>query len=217
MKKFIYIFGGILIAAGILVAAYPFWKEKAQETKQREILNRWETELEALSFAEDAGYVPEEENDVFLSEERVNTFDEETSDEDTFDESVVCVLRIPAIELEQPVLQGATEKNLSIAPSTIEPTDSPGTNGNFAVAGHHSRTYGRHFNRLKELAAGDEIEVETADGIYTYSVVSSYVVEPDEVWVLEHRMEEPEITLITCDYSGGGQTRRLVVKGVLVQ
>ena len=50
------------------------------------------------------------------------------------------------------------------------PTSSmPGAVGNFAVAAHRT-SYGKPFNRLSNLRAGDHIFVETTDGWYQYDV-----------------------------------------------
>ena len=42
--------------------------------------------------------------------------------------------------------------------------------GNYCIAGHHMRAYGRHFNRLHEVTVGDEIEFRGPDATMIYQV-----------------------------------------------
>lgn len=199
-KKYL---GIACIIVGIAVILLPFAKESIEDYRQQKILMLWQQEM----------------NRVGREEETTGT---ETAIEQETDaggnlegEEVVGVLRIPAIELEQPVLKGATERNLNLSVATIEPTGTPGAEGNFAIAGHNSRTYGRHFNRLEELKNGDELFVDTGTGSYTYKVTDTYVVEAEDVWVLGDTIDGAEITLITCHYSKEGKVQRFIVKGIL--
>lgn len=224
MKKCIAI-GAVI--AGICIMLFPHAREFLEAREQREILQVWQQEMAAIGREEEAAtQEPVTEQETGQKTEPVEER-EETSDtgagmeqnaedkEKAKGESVVGVLRIPAIDLEQPVLKGATKQNLSISLATVEPTGMPGAVGNFAVAGHNSRTYGRHFNRLQELEKGDELFVDTGTESYTYEVIDSYVVEAEEVWVLGDTIDGAEITLITCYYPQEGKTQRLIVKGIL--
>ncbi len=62
--------------------------------------------------------------------------------------------------------------------------------GNFAVAGHRN-TYGRPFEDIARLEAGDPIVVETADVFYVYEVTSTVVVDPSEVDVIAPDPDDP--------------------------
>lgn len=126
------------------------------------------------------------------------------------------LLRIPSIELEQPILPDATAKHLSQAPASIKGTGKPWTSGNYVVAGHRSRTYGRHFNRLGELKVGDLAEVVDSKGkTYSYEVYEIVVVDQSEVSVMNSG-ETQELTLITCTPPGVKNPKtRLVVKAKL--
>ena len=88
--------------------------------------------------------------------------------------------------------------------------------GNYCIAGHHMRAYGRHFNRLSELGVGDEIKFIAADSTYVYRVFEVLIVKPEDTYVLEApEGEEGLITLITCEYSRKPPLR-LVVRGRLL-
>jgi len=122
------------------------------------------------------------------------------------------ILKIEKIDLELPILSGATKSNLEISVSSINNTGKPGEIGNYSIAGHRSHTYGRHFNRLGEIEKGDIIEVVTGDAAYTYKVYDIFTVDPGEIWVLRPDGNHKEITLITCEPMIN-PTRRLIVRG----
>ncbi len=68
---------------------------------------------------------------------------------------------------------------------------------------------------LDELQNGDEVFVEDADGTeYTYRVFDSFIVNPDDTWVIDPVPGKNILTLQTCtlpDYS-----QRLIVQAELV-
>lgn len=201
--------GAACILLGISIIAAPFIKEAYEDHRQQEILKLWKQEMQQI---EEAGETAGTET---LREPGTTEDTAETNAEQS-DAELVGVLKIPSIELEQPILKGATEQNLNLSVATVEPTGSPGEDGNFAIAGHNSRTYGRHFNRLVELAPGDELIVDTGEESYTYVVADIYIVEAEDVWVLGDTIAGGEITLITCYYPEQGDTQRLIVKGKLL-
>lgn len=200
MDKKIYLGIGCILL-GICVILVPFVKESGEDQRQQKILTQWRQETSRIENREETyGIEGNAENGTGIGENL---------------EDVVGILRIPAIELENPVLKGATRQNLNLSVATVEPTGTPGEDGNFSIAGHNSRTYGRHFNRLAELKNGDELFVDTRAGNYAYMVTDVYVVEEEDVWVLGDTIEGAEITLITCHYPKEGKTQRLIVKGIL--
>jgi sortase A len=96
-------------------------------------------------------------------------------------------------------------------------TQMPGEEGNFAVAAHRT-TYGRPFFQVAELRDGDRIYVETADGWYAYEYLSTAVVEPTAVEVIDPLppgMTESDryITLTTC-HPLFSAAERMIVHGV---
>src|SRR5699024_9011454 len=62
-------------------------------------------------------------------------------------------------------------------------TALPGEVGNVAIAGHRN-TYGRVFEDIARLEAGDPIVVETADAFYVYETTESLIVQPEDVEVI---------------------------------
>jgi sortase A len=95
-------------------------------------------------------------------------------------------------------------------------TAFPGNAGNFAVAGHRA-THGEPFARFDLLNEGDEVVVETVDGLFTYSLVTDSKVTPEDVWVVGPRPDIDQlkslppgskiITLTTCDPRWSSENR----------
>lgn len=108
-------------------------------------------------------------------------------------ESPIAVLRVTAIKLEVPVLNGTDELTLNRGAGWINGTSRPGERGNIAIAGHRDG----FFRGLKDLKLGDAIDLVTRNRTETYSVDQMRVVSPDDVSVLQPT-SNPSLTLVTC-------------------
>jgi len=122
-------------------------------------------------------------------------------------------LIIPRLHLRATVREGAGEDTLAVALGHIPGTALPGRSGNVGVAGHRDTL----FRVLRKIAEKDQIEFQTAAGIYQYEVVTTEIVPPEDVGVLAPG-EQPEITLVTCYpfHYVGSAPDRFVVKARLV-
>ena len=126
------------------------------------------------------------------------------------------VLTIDRIRLEVPIIGIYTQEYLNISICAVVESRAMGQPGNYVLSGHRSRIYGRHFNRLAELAPGDAIVVENREERFLYEVERVFFVAPSEVWVMEDDCDRRLITLITCDYRTD-PAGRLIVRGELVE
>jgi sortase A len=125
----------------------------------------------------------------------------------------VAVLRIPKIRLEAPILSGTDDWTLDRSVGHIEGTARPGTDGNSGLAAHRDS----FFRRLSDIAPGDSIELQTLHGMDIYRVERTWIVDPQDVSVLEPTSTRT-ITLVTCYpfYFVGPAPRRFIVRAVLV-
>lgn len=125
----------------------------------------------------------------------------------------LAVLRIPKIRLEVPVLSGTDGRTLDRGAGHIEDTALPGTDGNSGIAGHRDG----FFRGLKDIVPGDAIEIETLQGKDTYRVERTWIVDPDDVSVLDPTPVRA-LTLVTCYpfYFVGSAPQRFIVRAVRV-
>jgi len=84
--------------------------------------------------------------------------------------------------------------------------DRPGTDatGNVVMSGHASSTKEAVFTKLYKLAAGDDIQITTANGTLTYTVVKQYRPQKSDIYsqVQEMTQQQPgRLILVTCDHS----------------
>ena len=132
------------------------------------------------------------------------------------DGSVVAEVQIPAIGVDQYVVEGTSSTNLSKGPGHYVGTAAPGQAGNVAIAGHRT-THGAPFNRLGELRRGDRIVLTSTSGQHLTYVVSGspQAVSPSDVGVLNY-FGDNRITLTTCtpEFSAA---QRLIAVGELRQ
>jgi sortase A len=128
-------------------------------------------------------------------------------------EPPLAVLRIPRINIKAPVLEGTDDLTLNRGLGRIAGTAHFGETGNIGIAGHRDG----FFRELKDIQLGDQIEVETPEGISTYIVDHLQIVKPTDVQVLQSTPTST-LTLVTCYpfYFVGTAPRRLIVHAKVV-
>jgi sortase A len=123
----------------------------------------------------------------------------------------LAILRIPKIRLAVPVLRGTDDVTLNRAVGHIDDTALPGMDGNAGIAGHRDG----FFRGLKDIGPADVIELETLGGKEVYRVERIWVVDPEEVSVLDPTPAR-SLTLVTCYpfYRVGPAPQRYIVRAV---
>jgi sortase A len=102
-------------------------------------------------------------------------------------------LEAPSVKLSTVVLEGSDDATLSRGSGHIEDTPFPGQPGNVGIAGHRDTT----FRALRRIHLGDTLEFKTADRVYRYRISKTWIVGPDDVYVLDPT-PQPALTLVTC-------------------
>ncbi len=105
-------------------------------------------------------------------------------------------IRIPAINVDAPVVQGDGWEQLKKGVGQHIGSSDPGKAGNLVLSAHND-IFGEIFRDLDQLEPGDEVVVYTNQRAYTYVVVDSKVVEPTQVEVM-NPTKEATVTLISC-------------------
>jgi len=120
------------------------------------------------------------------------------------------VIEIPDLKIKAPVLEGTSNDVLAKATGHFIGTGSVGS-GNYCIAGHSSTIYKEYFNNLKNIENGMEINLYSINKVcYVYTVMETFIVEPNETWVLND-FNDNRITLVTCTDDG---TQRQIVIGI---
>ena len=190
LEKFRKIIGVLLILIGVGIIGTVAYKKIVTSQKQNELLEAFESQLA--------------EGDNENTEEEVNL-------DSINGYTPIAIMEIPSIKLKQPVVEGITEDVIKYFLGKFPESTMPGEVGNFAVAGHRVSDFTDAFINLYKVKPGDNVIVTTKDGKYTYEVEESFIVEPEQVEVLENADYE-KITLITCTI---GSKRRVIVTGKL--
>jgi sortase family protein len=134
-------------------------------------------------------------------------------------DSMLGILKIDSVQIEEPIFQDVTEINLingvatSQEPSTLDAQ-------NVVIAGHSVQGVGIRFNNLNKIKNGAKIQIISKDKLRTYEVNKLYDVVPTQVEILEQHENEPKILkLFTCDNFNpqtGEWESRFVVEAKLI-
>jgi sortase A len=116
---------------------------------------------------------------------------------------------IPRIGVSAIVIEGAGGKTLRRAVGHIPGTALPGETGNVGISGHRDT----FFRPLRNIERNDIITFTTLHGEYRYRVVSTKIVSPGDVAVLDRSVTET-LTLVTCYpfYFVGSAPNRFIVR-----
>jgi sortase A len=122
-------------------------------------------------------------------------------------------LEIPRLGLSVIVIEGEDKTTLRRAAGHVPGTPLPGQVGNVGITGHRDT----FFRPLRNIQRNDMITLTTLQGEYRYRVVSTKVVSPDDVAVLDSTGGE-FLTLVTCHpfYFVGPAPNRFIVRAARV-
>jgi len=206
--------GTVIIIAGVIIAALPWIKAAYFERLQSRLIAEWYAAVSNNPNWEPEFSAVEEYNELGFGDWTEDT--NAVFDVDYVFSRMEGILRIEKINFCSAVIRGVTKRNLDIAVCATESSPKMGQTGNYCVAGHYSRIYGRHFNRLREVISGDIITVENGIEIYKYRVYENFSVTPADTWVMGDEEGRKLITLITCDYNMEPMGR-IIIKGELIE
>ena len=195
--------GLLLIAAALFLVSYNLYDELRAEQSARQAV----TQLDAYLPAEAAPEAPSDstgDQEPLVSDERTAIPDYVLSPnmempvETINGIDFIGVLRIPALELELPIISEWNYPNLKTAPCRY--SGSAYLN-NLIICGHN---YTSHFGTLKNLWEGDIATFTDMDGnVFTYKMVERETLNPTDIEEMESG--NWDLTLFTCTV--GGQSR----------
>jgi sortase A len=117
-------------------------------------------------------------------------------------------IEIPKIGLRMTMLEGIRLTTLDQGPGHWPGSAMPGQIGNVVVAGHRT-SHSKPFRHLDALSPGDEVIFTMPNGRFVYSVVSTEIVSPDRVDIVDQTSARTA-TLFAC-HPPGSTKQRIVV------
>ena len=136
------------------------------------------------------------------------------------DGNAVSRIIIPAIKIDEIVVEGTDVDALRKGPGHYSWTPMPGQPGNASIAGHRT-TYGAPFANIGNLRPGDRITAQTAQGEFVYEVLPQdlptkgyLIVSPDRVDLLRDKGNNL-LTLTSC-HPRFSNRQRIVVQAKLL-
>lgn len=130
-------------------------------------------------------------------------------------EGLIGLIEIPRLGLSSIVIEGTSDRVLRRAVGHISGTALPGEEGNIGLSGHRDT----FFRQLRDIQLDDRITLTTPQGGYQYTVVSTQIVDPSDVTVLDPDGESELLTLVTCypfSYVGPAP-QRFIVRAEIVR
>jgi sortase A len=241
MRKY---FSRILITAGLIIMGIALYQKVTTIYYQNKLVNEYDEYINTLKSQEineieksietikvetndgilaDNLQVPEieETKEINNSEENNNEEPEDTENSKPdlvklFENKEISgIIEIPKINVSAAILEGTDDSALKYAVGHYPGTVQPGENGNSVLLGHRNYLYGHFFRKLDELETGDKVVIKKDENIYTYVIYESFVVKPEDTWVLD-QTSDSIITMITCTPIGT-YTDRLIVRGALLE
>ncbi|MCL2773296.1 MAG: class D sortase [Oscillospiraceae bacterium] len=231
-RKWAILLALLLILIGSGIAVYPYARTWIFEYQQRDLMNKWQLRIAGIggyqnSTGQNQNDADNQQNglDASANDDSNGLNSSDLNDNGIFEEDanaafnvnyalnlMTGTLKIPSIDLYSPILKGDTPENLNIAICEVaDSTAAMGGIGNYILAGHYSRIYGRHFNRLHEVQIGASVFISDGYNIYEYKVYDIVHVKAEDTSAVILNTKEREATLITCDYSVN-PIGRLIVK-----
>lgn len=119
------------------------------------------------------------------------------------------VLRFHHADVSLPIFPGESSAALTLGAGHLRDSTPLDQRGNIVLSAHRDGP----FRILKDIKPGDLLEIHTDSVARQFIVEETFIVEPEEVWVLE-RGDDSALTLITCYpfYFVGSAPQRFIVR-----
>lgn len=134
-------------------------------------------------------------------------------------DSMLGILLIDDLKIQEPIFQGDSEINLINGVATVDHNQTL-DDQNVVLAGHSVQGIDIRFYNLRKIKMGTTVKIATKDRLLTYEVSKIYNVTDTQVEILDQKPGEPKkLTMFTCDaynYNTGVWEERFVVEAKLI-
>lgn len=134
-------------------------------------------------------------------------------------DSMLGILLIDDLKIQEPIFQGDSEINLINGVATVDHNQTL-DDQNVVLAGHSVQGIDIRFYNLRKITPGTKVQIVTKDRLLTYEVTKVYNVNDTQVEILDQHPGEPNIlTMFTCDaynYNTGIWDERFVVESKFI-
>ncbi|SEJ57024.1 class E sortase [Demequina mangrovi] len=207
--RLVSLIGELCIIAGAVVGLYVVWQlfytDVVADREQAEVVDELDWAYTGAITADEAE--PDTGPQILPDELHLSPDTAPVMDEPAFTETFA-TFYVPrwGTDYVKPISQGVTRLDVLdvLGIGHYPGTGMPGAYGNFAISAHRT-TYGKPFNRIAELQAGDALVVQTEDAWYVYRMTDHLIVTPEHVeviapnpYVIGGEADGHYITLTTC-------------------
>ncbi|MGX5378232.1 class A sortase [Ligilactobacillus sp. LYQ135] len=124
-------------------------------------------------------------------------------------------IAIPDIGLKLPIFYGMSNSNMVRGACTMRADEQMGMLGNYTLAGHHMLDNNLLFGPLQNAKKGQLIYLTDGKQVFVYKIETKTVVDEHQTQWLDSNSDQHLITLVTCASGQEGETRRIIIRGIL--
>ena len=227
MKKALHVWlPGILVLAGLIIAAYPFISNYLYERRQQDIITSYETHQKTDTEKNEELENAKEYNKSLAAANVTVTdpFDPEGLSDfsrreyetllNVNEEGMMGYLEIPVIDVRLGIYHGTGEKVLKNGVGHLKNTSLPiGGEGTHAVLSAHAGLQEKKlFTDLELMKEGDVFYIHVFGETLAYETDRITVIEPHNTEALRIQEGKDYVTLVTCT-PYGINSHRLLVRG----
>lgn len=215
-RKILVILIFLIYAVGVGFVLYPQVADVVVKQKQSKAVESFEhKETRDSIYEEMVSYNQSliQNGQAGLSDAWIDTEMSSFLETSGYEEGMVGVLNIDAMDVSLPLYIGADEENLMKGAAVLANTSMPigGESTNCVIAGHRGGYNGQAvFRDIEVLQTGDVVTVTNAWETLEYEVVKSIVIMPDDIEAIKIMPGKDMLTLVTC-HPYGDNTQRYVV------
>ena len=215
-RKILVILIFLIYAVGVGFVLYPQVADVVVKQKQSKAVESFEHKVTKDSVYEEMVSYNQsliQNGQAGLSDAWIDTEMSSFLETSGYEEGMVGVLNIDAMDVSLPLYIGADEENLMKGAAVLANTSMPigGESTNCVIAGHRGGYNGQAvFRDIEVLQEGDLVTVTNAWETLEYEVVKSIVIMPDDIEAIKIMPGKDMLTLVTC-HPYGDNTQRYVV------